>query len=139
MHPSHVRGPNSWVCSHGLVASFGRDAAHAECFCGFRLAIRTDLGSRLARAWSIVPAAVDEREVGNDLLDGSPPAGLLLDRGFASKTFARDHTQRGTNVLIAHSRQQRRDIPAAQRRPIAALHNRIETTLGQITDYFDLA
>ena len=33
----------------------------AEWFYGFRLAIRTDLGTRIVRAWSIVPAAVGER------------------------------------------------------------------------------
>ena len=36
---------------------------------GFRLAIKTDLGSRVVRAWSIVPAAVNEREVAIDLLE----------------------------------------------------------------------
>ena len=45
-HPSRVRGPDSWTGPHGLVARFGRDAAHSEWFYGFRLAIRTDLGSR---------------------------------------------------------------------------------------------
>jgi hypothetical protein len=39
----------------------------------FRLAIKTDLGSRIVRAWSIVPAAVNERGVGNDLLKTGPP------------------------------------------------------------------
>jgi hypothetical protein len=72
MHPSRVRGPTGWVGPNGLVARFGRDGAHAEWFYGFRLAIRTDLGSRIVRSWSIVPAAVNEREVGVDLVDGRP-------------------------------------------------------------------
>jgi hypothetical protein len=50
-HPSRVRGPDGWVGPVGLHAGFGRDAAHAEGFYGFRLAVRTDLGSRLPRAW----------------------------------------------------------------------------------------
>jgi hypothetical protein len=37
-----------------------------------RLAIKTDLGSRIVRAWSIVPAAVNEREVAVDLLEAGP-------------------------------------------------------------------
>ena len=45
-HTSRVRGPDSWTGPEGLHARFGRDAAHAEWFCGFRLAIKTDLGSR---------------------------------------------------------------------------------------------
>jgi hypothetical protein len=140
MHPSRVRGPNSWTGPGDLVARFGWDAAHAEWFYGFRLAIRTDLDSRLVRAWSIVPAAVNERDVADDLLaDHSPPAGLLLDRGFVGKAFAARQAQRGTQVVLAPSRAQRQTIPAVLRRPVAVLRNRVETTFGQVTDYFDLA
>jgi hypothetical protein len=46
-HPSRVRGPDGWDGPNGLVARFGRDGAHAEWFYGFRLAIKTDLGSRI--------------------------------------------------------------------------------------------
>ena len=81
-HPSRVRGPDSWTGPAGLAAGFGRDAACAEWFYGFRLAVRADLGSRLVRGWGIVPAAVNEREVADDLLDGvRPPAGLLPAAG----------------------------------------------------------
>lgn len=48
-HPSRVRGPDGWTGPAGLAAGFGRDAAHAEWFYGFRLAVRADLGSRLGR------------------------------------------------------------------------------------------
>ena len=59
-HTSRVRGPDGWSGpGNDLAARFGRDAAHAEWFYGFRLAIRTDLGRRIVRAWSIVPAAVE--------------------------------------------------------------------------------
>ena len=62
-HTSRVRGPDGWTGpGNDLAARFGRDAAHAEWFYGFRLAIKADLGSRVVRAWSIVPAAVNERE-----------------------------------------------------------------------------
>jgi hypothetical protein len=46
-HTSRVRGPDGWTGPDGLHARFGRDAAHAEWSCGFRLAIKTDLGSRI--------------------------------------------------------------------------------------------
>jgi hypothetical protein len=72
-HTSRVRGPGSWTGPGGLHARFGRDAAHAEWFYGFRLAIKTDLGSRIIRAWAIVPAAVNERDVASDLLETGPP------------------------------------------------------------------
>jgi hypothetical protein len=74
-HTSRVRGADQRTGpGNNLAARFGRDAAHAEWFYGFRLAIKTDLGSRIARAWAIVPAAVNEREVADDLLEtGSGP------------------------------------------------------------------
>ena len=83
-HCSRVRGADGWTGpGNDLAARFGRDAAHAEWFYGFRLAIKADLGSRVIRAWSIVPAAVNEREVADDLLQaGPPPRDLLCDKGF---------------------------------------------------------
>jgi len=69
-HPSRVRGADQWTGpGNDLAARFGCDAAHAEWFYGFRLAIKTDLGSRIVRAWSIVPAAVNERDVAAGLLE----------------------------------------------------------------------
>jgi hypothetical protein len=50
-HPSRVRGPDAWTGpDNDLAAGFGRDAAYAEWFHGFRLAVKTDLGSRIVRA-----------------------------------------------------------------------------------------
>lgn len=133
-HPSRVRGPDGWDGPDGLHAGFGRDAAHAEWFYGVRLALRTDLGSRVVRAWGLVPAAVDERAVADELLAGVACRGLLLDRGFVGAAWAASYAQRGIQVVIAHSRADRLRLPAAVRRPVAALRNRIETSLGEITD-----
>src|SRR5258707_12280522 len=78
-HPSRVRGPDGWTGpGNDLAAGFGRDAAHAEWFYGFRLAARTDLGSRIVRAWAIVPAAVNERETAGGLLRTGPAPRDLL-------------------------------------------------------------
>jgi len=58
-------------------------------FYGFRLAVKTDLGSRVIRAWSIVPAAVNEREVAGDVLQARPPPrDPLCDKGFTGVSFA---------------------------------------------------
>ena len=138
-HPSRVRGPDSWDGPNGLRAGFGFDAAHREWFYGFRLAVRTDLGTRLVRAWGLVPAAVDERAAADGLLDGTPPDGLLLDRGFLSRAWAADQRARGTRVVYAHGRVERQSLPAAVRRPVAALRNRVETTIGELTETLALA
>ena len=98
-HPSRVRGPDQWTGpGNDLAARFGRDGAHAEWFYGFRLAVRTDLGRRLVRAWSIVPAAVDERQIGTDLVAGDAASidALLLDKGFTGIRFAAEMASAGS-------------------------------------------
>lgn len=138
-HPSRVRGADAWDGPAGLHADFGRDASHGEWFYGFRLGLRTDLGRRLVRTWEIVPAAVDERAVADDLLGATRPVGLLLDRGFLGRAWAATQAARGTRVVVAHSQAERRALPRAVRRPVAALRNRIETTIGELTDTLGLA
>src|SRR5260370_13754727 len=72
-HTSRVRGADGWTGpGNDLAARFGRDAAHAEWFYGFRLAIKADLGSPLVRTCSILPAPVNERPVAEDLLQTPP-------------------------------------------------------------------
>jgi Transposase DDE domain len=139
-HPSRVRGPDGWVGPAELYAKFGYDASHREWFYGFRLGLRTDLGSRLVRTWEITLASVNEREVAADLLDGAAsPGGLLLDRGFTGRAFAAGQAACGTRVVLTPSRAERRRIPLVYRRPVAVLRNRIETTNGEITDNLGLA
>ena len=123
-----------------LAARFGRDAAHAEWFYGFRLAIKADLGSRIVRAWSIVPAAVNEREVAVDLLEAGPaPPDLLADKGFNGKAFAAQLAARGTAVLVPPAKDQRASMPAILLKVIAQWRNRIEASFGEITDQMELA
>ena len=140
-HTSRVRGPDGWTGpGNDLAARFGRDAAHGEWFYGFRLAIKADLGSRVVRAWAIVPAAVNERDVADDLLaTGPPPRDLLLDKGFTGAAFAARQAARGTAVLLPPAKGQRRTLPPILRTIIAQWRNRIEATFGEITDLMELA
>ena len=115
-------------------------AAHAEWFYGFRLAVKTDLGIRLVRAWSIVPAAVNERDVATDLLDtGPPPRELLADKGFDGRSFAAAQAARGTAVLVPPRKAQRADMPSPLLKVIACWRNRVEITFGELTDRMELA
>ena len=140
-HCSRVRGPDGWTGpGNDLTARFGRDAAQAEWFYGFRLAIKADLGSRIIRAWSIVPAAVNEREVADDLLQaGPPPRDLLCDKGFNGKAFAAQQAARGTAVLVPPAKDQRQQMPPILRKIIAEWRNRIEVSFGEITELMGLA
>ena len=140
-HASRVRGPDQWTGpGNDLAARFGRDAAHAEWFYGFRLAVKTDLGSRIVRAWAIVPAAVNEREVAEDLLQAGPaPRDLLADKGFSGRAFAAARAACGTAVLVPPDKKQRASMPPVLRKVIAEWRNRIETTFSEITDRMELA
>ena len=140
-HTSRVRGADGWTGpGNDLAARFGRDAAHARWFYGFRLAIKTDLGSRIVRAWSIVPAAVNEREVADDLLQvGPPPRDLLCDKGFNGRAFAAAQAARGTAVLVPPARDQRATMPPIVLKVIAQWRNRIEASSGEITEQMGLA
>jgi len=140
-HPSRVRGPDQWTGpGNDLAARFGRDAAHAEWFYGFRLAAKTDLGSRIVRAWSIVPAAVSERDVAGDLLEAGPaPRDLLADKGFSGRGFAAAQAARGTAVLVPPGKKQRAAMASVLLKVIAEWRNRIETTFSEITDRMELA
>ena len=140
-HPSRVRGADGWAGpGNGLAARFGRDGAHAEWFYGFRLAVKTDLGSRVVRAWGIVPAAVNERDVAEDLLHaGPPPRDLLADKGFAGKAFAARQAAGGTGVLVPPAKGRRQAVPAILLKIIAGWRNRIETTFKELTDRMELA
>jgi Transposase DDE domain len=140
-HTSRVRGADQWSGpGNDLAARFGRDAAHAEWFYGFRLAIKADLGSRIIRAWSIVPAAVNEREIAEDLLEtGPPPRDLLCDKGLTGKAFAAGQATRGTAVLVPPAKDQRTSLPAMLLKVIAQWRNRVETSFSEITDRMELA
>jgi hypothetical protein len=140
-HPSRVRGADQWTGpGNDLAARFGRDGAHAEWFYGFRLAIRTDLGRRIVRAWSIVPAAIDERQIGTDLVTGDAAIdALLLDKGFTGRRFAAEMAGGGIDVLIPPTRVQRKTMPETLQRLIARLRNQVETSFREITDQMELA
>lgn len=139
-HPSRVRGPDGWTGPNDLVARFGRDPAHGEWFYGFRLALRTDLGSRLVRSWAIVPAAVDERALVPGLIEGALSlSGLLNDRGFAGQACTETLAAQGIRQLVPPGRTERATMPKALQQIIANLRNRIEVTNGELTETMGLA
>jgi len=87
-----------------------------------------------------VPAAINERDVADDLLEtGPPPRDLLLDKGFSGKAFAAGQARRGTAVLLPPVKGQRHRMPPILRKIIAEWRNRIETTFKEITDQMELA
>ena len=87
-----------------------------------------------------MPAAVNEREVAEDLLQtGPPPRDLLADKGFNGKAFAASQAARGTAVLIPPAKGQRTSMPTILQKIVAEWRNRVETTFKEITDQMELA
>ena len=86
-----------------------------------------------------MPAAVNERDVADDLLEaGPPPRDLLVDKGFTGRAFAASQAGRGTAVLLPPAKGQRHRMPPVLRKIIAEWRNRIETTFKEITDQMEL-
>jgi hypothetical protein len=87
-----------------------------------------------------VPAAVNEREIAEDLLQAGPaPRHLLADKGFNGRAFAAAQAARGTAVLVPPGKNQRAAMPPILLEIIAEWRNRIETTFSEITDRMELA
>ena len=70
---------------------------------------------------------------------GLDPTGLLLDRGFVGRAWAADHAAGGTPDRPGPLARRSPPPADAVRRPVAALRNRIETTIGELTDSLGLA
>ena len=141
-HTSRVRGPDGWTGpGNDLAARFGRDAAHAEWFYGFRLAIKADLGSR-DRPGVEHRARRRQRARGRRRPARKPgrrPVTCCADKGFNGRAFAAAQAARGTAVLVPPAKDQRASIPAILLKVIAQWRNRIEASFGEITEQMGLA
>ncbi len=107
VHPGLVRTPGSAAATAGpgpattWPPGLAATPPMPRWFYGFRLAVKTDLDSRIVRSWAIVPAAVNERQAAEDLLEAGPaPRDQLADKGFNGRAFAASQATRGTAVLV---------------------------------------
>lgn len=125
-HPSRVRGPDQWTLPGGLVARFGRCAAKALWFYGFRLAVLTPLIEPVPLRWALVPAAVNERVVLEDQLEGLTSLKILADKGLRSRDLSARLATRGIQLLTPPTKRERATMPPVLQRFIAAHRNRIE-------------
>lgn len=137
-HPSRVRHADAWSGPDGLHAGYGRCAAKALWFYGFRLAVLTPLLTPIPLVWALVPAAVNERTVALDLLAGMHDLHLLADKGFRGRAFAAALATQRITLLTPPSKAERQTMPEAVRRFIAAHRNRIEGCFTEAKDQFHL-
>jgi hypothetical protein len=137
-HPSRVRRPDQWCLPGGVVAGFGRCAAKALWFYGFRLAVLTPLLGPVPLCWALVPAAVNEREVLVDLVEGDWGGAILADKGLRGAAVTDALAARGIFLLTPPTKRERALMPAALQRFIAAHRNRIEGTFTTTKDQLHL-
>lgn len=135
---SRVRGPDQWYVPGTGAARFGRCAARAWWFYGFRLAVLTPLIDPVPVRWALVPAALNEREALEDLLAGMSDLPLLADKGLAGRGFTRDLADAGIGLLTPPTKRQRQTMAKSLQRFIAAHRNRIEGVFTTGKDQFHL-
>jgi hypothetical protein len=135
---SRVRGPDHWYMPGTGAARFGRCAARAWWFYGFRLAVLSPLIDPVPLRWALVPAALNEREALEDLLAGLHDLPLLADKGVAGRVVTRDLAEQHIDLLTPPTKCQRTTMPKPLQRFIAAHRNRIEGVFGTSKDLFHL-
>lgn len=126
-HPSRVRRADQWELPDGTRAGFGRCAAKASWFYGFRLAVVTPLIDPVPLVWALVPAAVNERDVLPVLLTGMGPVPVLADKGLHSRTLTAELHAAGVQLLVPPTRAERERRDPTELAFIAAHRNRIES------------
>ena len=137
-HPSRVRGVDRWIGPDELHAAFGRCAAKAEWFYGFRLALFTPLIDPVPWAWALVPAAGNERDAAALLLEGAHDLHLLTDKGFRGRVFAASLADTNITLLTPPTKPERAAMSARLRRFIADHRNRIESGISVLNERFSL-
>jgi hypothetical protein len=133
-----VRGGDQWWLPGDLVAGFGRCAAKALWFYGFRVATLAPLIGPVPLRWALVPAASNEREILAGLLDGLADLRLLTDKGLRSRVLTETLAQRGILLLTPPTKAQRAQMPAGVQRFIADHRNRVEGSYTTLKDQLHL-
>jgi hypothetical protein len=137
-HPSRVRGVDRWTGPDELHASFGRCAAKAAWFYGFRLALCAPLIEPVPWVWAVVPAAGNERDAAALLLAGAHDLHLLTDKGFRGRAFAASLAAERITLLTPPTKPERATVSQRLRRFIADHRNRIESGINTLKDRFQL-
>lgn len=136
--PSRVRGPDQWYVPGTGVARFGRCAAKAVWFYGFRLAVLTPLIDPVPLRWALVPAALNEREALEDLVAGLHDLSLLSDKGLRGQALTATLAEQHIVLLTPPTKRERTTMPKDVQRFIAAHRNRIEGVFTTTKDQFHL-
>lgn len=137
-HPSRVRGPDQWSLPYDPQAGFGRCAAKALWFYGFRVATLTPLLDPVPIRWALVPAAVNERDVLQALLEGMSDVRVLADKGLRSRALSAELARHHILLLTPPTKAERASMSAAVQRFIADHRKHIEGGYTTLKDQLHL-
>lgn len=138
LHPSRVRGPNPWCLPGDVVAGFGRCAAKALWFSGFRIATLAPLIDPVPVRWALAPAAVNEREILAALVEGLTGLRVMADKGLRGRKLSEHLAHLGIQLLTPPTKAERPNVAADVRRFIAAHRNRVEGVYTTLKDQLHL-
>jgi len=129
------------ACRKGLFAgqaSFGRSASKTEWVYGFKVALVVD-PEGVITTFGLAPAALDERPIGDALIDSDRHGAYLADKGFTGVQWERFWMEvYGALVAATPKDNSRRAWPKEDRRWASGRRQIIEGVIGQLKDFFGL-
>jgi hypothetical protein len=137
--PSRVRGVDGWIGPDGWHAGSGSCAAEAEWFSGFRLAVCGPMIEPVTWVWALVPAAGNERDAAEALLEGAHDLHRLADKDCRGRAFVAGLADQQITLLTPPTKPER---PTRSRRVaqfIADQRNGVESGINTRKHRFHLA
>jgi hypothetical protein len=133
-----VHGPDAWDGPHHLHAGFGYCAALDQWFYGFRLGLVASVSPLVPATWSLLPAAVNERDAATDLLGAARHVAVLGDRGIAGRAVTAALAAQTVTLLTPPPGRSKREQPRWVTRLLRRTRPRVEDLFNQLKDRFHL-
>lgn len=134
---SHFKRAKQCQCFKG-VATYGYCASKDETYLGFEGHLLVDLRGVIA-GFALTPAHESEREVTWELIDGTNGQLLLGDKGYLGEFFQNTLFEFTGVQLETPVRHNMTDpMPKSWRKQLNRLRRRVETTIGQLVERFNI-
>jgi hypothetical protein len=138
--PIHIRHWRRHGAHHLALpdAELGYCAAKREYFYGYRLLALVTL-SGIVIDWSLLPATADERDGLEEQLSDEEQWDIWGDKGFVDAARQeRLEREQAIRLHAPHRRNQREQLPEAERQELQSKRPIVETTFAQAKKYIEL-
>lgn len=137
-HPSWVRRAVQWCLPDGTRAGFGRCAAKALWFSGFRLAVLTPLINPVPICWALSLPPSTSATCSRTSWRRGAICTVLADKGLRGQEVTGQLAAQGIGLLTPPTKKDRVTMPVVLQRFIAAHRNRSEGVFTTATDQLHL-